>query len=76
MKHLVALSFSSSRKKLFNKDRRNTFEIFGYDFLVQNNGKVFLIEANTNPCIEESNSLLARLIPRMLSKILYYCKIT
>ena len=27
---------------------------------------VFLIEANTNPCLEESSQLLAMLLPRML----------
>jgi len=27
---------------------------------------VWLIEANTNPCIEESSALLSMLIPRML----------
>ena len=29
-----------------------------------------LIECNTNPCLEESNSLLAKLVPRMLDDLL------
>lgn len=37
--------------------------------MVDDNGQTCLIEINTNPCIEESNALLAKLIPRMLSKI-------
>ena len=67
MKDLVRLSLNSTKKKLFKKDRKSCFEIFGYDFLLQDDGHAFLIEANTNPCIEESNQLLANLIPRMLS---------
>jgi len=48
-----------------------TFEMVGYDFmLVQGSqNKPFelrLIEANTNPCIEESNTLLRSYIPRMI----------
>ena len=41
-------------------------EIFGYDFMVDHELKPWLIEVNTNPCLEESNHLLRQLIPRML----------
>jgi len=34
--------------------------------MINQNGKVFLIEANTNPCLEMSSPLLARLIPVVL----------
>ena len=30
---------------------RQRFEIFGLDFLIDENFKVWLIEANTNPCL-------------------------
>ncbi len=46
--------------------RAHTFEIFGYDFMIDQNFKVYLIEANTNPCLELSCPLLARIIPAML----------
>lgn len=43
-------------KAVYNKidpDRvRNCFELFGYDFMIDENFKVYLIEANTNPCLE------------------------
>ena len=32
--------------------------------------KTRLIEANTNPCLEESNQLLKEMIPRMLDDML------
>ena len=41
-------------------------EIFGYDFMVDQKLSPWLIEVNTNPCLEESNALLRSLIPRML----------
>ncbi len=43
-----------------------SFEIFGLDFMIDENLKVELIEANTNPCLELSSPLLARLIPQMI----------
>ena len=30
----------------------------------------YLIETNTNPCLEESNELLRRLLPRMIDDML------
>jgi hypothetical protein len=46
--------------------QKYTFELFGYDFIIDNDFNTVLIEVNTNPCIEESNKLLKTLIPRML----------
>lgn len=40
-----------------------SFEIFGLDFLVDENGKPWLIEANTNPCLDIGCTLLSRVIP-------------
>ncbi len=39
----------------------------GYDFILDANFNTFLIEANTNPCLEESSSILKCLLPRMLN---------
>ena len=47
-----------------------SFELFGYDFFVDSDFKVWLIEVNTNPCIEESSPLLGMLIPRMIDDAL------
>lgn len=35
--------------------------------MIDSSGNIWLIEANTNPCIEESSPLLEKLVPRMLS---------
>lgn len=52
--------------KLNPTNKRHTFEIFGYDFMVDKHLKPWLIEVNTNPCLEETSKLLKSLLPRML----------
>ena len=48
----------SIKDKINKNDRKYSFEIFGYDFIVDEKFNVWLIEINTNPCIEESSPLL------------------
>ena len=71
MKEIVILTFNSSKSKINYNKRQNCFEIFGYDFIIDCNFNVWLIEINTNPCLEESSPLLEKLIPRMLGKNIY-----
>ena len=47
-------------------ERKNCFEIFGYDFIIDEIYNPWLIEVNTNPCIEESSPMLEAYLPRML----------
>ena len=58
--------FRATWFKLDPKKRLNTFEIFGLDFMLDENFKVYLIEANTNPCLDLCCPLLRRLIPGMV----------
>ena len=53
-------------RKLNPNKRRHCFEIFGYDFMLDEQCRPWLIEVNTNPCIEESSPVLQELLPRML----------
>jgi hypothetical protein len=71
MKDIVMLSLNAVKYKLNSNDRKYCFEIFGYDFFIDAYHNLWLIEVNTNPCIEESSGILKKLIPRMLGKILY-----
>ena len=66
MKELVLHSMSSVRLKINQNFRKYCFEIFGYDFIIDSESRMWLIEVNTNPCIEESSHLLRMLLPRML----------
>ena len=58
--------FRACHGKLDPKRRVNTFEVFGLDFMIDDEFKLYVIEVNTNPCLELSSPLLARLIPNML----------
>ena len=53
------------RFKTFCAHKKN-FEIFGLDFMVDEELKVWFIEVNTNPAITLGNSFIDLLIPRML----------
>ena len=44
----------------------HSFEIYGFDFMLDEDFKVYLIEVNTNPCLETSCPLLQKLIPDMV----------
>ena len=66
MERLVTDSFRSVGSKIDPNRIQNCFEIFGYDFMIDENFKVYLIEANTNPCLEICSPLLARIIPELL----------
>lgn len=66
----ITLSMAAVRNKINKNDRKFCFELFGFDFIIDEQFTVWLIEVNTNPCIEESSSLLKQYIPRMLDDAL------
>ena len=49
MKQIVRDSFLSVNGKLDVDSKVNGFEIFGYDFMIDETFKVYMIEVNTNP---------------------------
>lgn len=70
MNKVSADIFRACHGKLDPKRRLNSMEVFGLDFMIDDEFKPFLIEVNTNPCLELSSPLLARLIPNMLENSL------
>lgn len=50
---------NSVGNKINRNNRRNCMEIFGFDYFLDEKFNLYLIEVNTNPCIEESSPLLA-----------------
>lgn len=57
-------------RKIDPNRKTNTFEIFGYDFMIDEDLNLWMIEVNTNPCFELSSPYLARLIPAMVENAL------
>lgn len=70
MKELALMSIKAAEDHLKCDKNNICFEIFGYDFLIDSKGKVWLIEINTNPCLEFSGSLLSRIIWHMVENSL------
>ena len=62
--------FRACHGKLDPKRRLHTMEVFGLDFMIDDEFKPYLIEVNTNPSLDLSSPLLARLIPTMLENSL------
>ena len=70
MQGIVRKTFNAVRKQIDPNRRKNCFELFGYDFILDEDFNLWLIEVNTNPCLEESSSLLKMLLPRMIEDML------
>lgn len=70
IKQIISLTIKSTAKSLLESQKNFTFEVLGYDFILDSQLKPWLLEANTNPCLEISSSHLARIIPNMLDNAL------
>ena len=68
--NIINFCFQSVKSKINSMKRKYTFEIFGFDFMIDCNFEPFLIEINTNPGLEESSPLIRMLIPRMIDDAL------
>ena len=63
---IISISANSAKSKINVLNKKNCFEIFGYDFILDSNFNPFLLEINTNPGLEESSPLIEMLVPRMI----------
>lgn len=61
------MAYSSVNKKINQNQRKFCFEVFGMDFIIDEDMKVWLIQINQNPCIQCASPLLEKLIPRMIN---------
>ncbi|XP_031505815.1 uncharacterized protein LOC116268178 [Nymphaea colorata] len=70
MKAIALDAVKATYLQLDPNSLEHNFEIFGLDFMIDCNYDVWLIEVNTNPCLELSSKLLARIIPTMVEQSL------
>lgn len=68
MKSIALDAIKATYLQLDPNNTEHNFEIFGLDFMIDSNYQVWLIEVNTNPCLELSSKLLSRIIPTMLEQ--------
>ena len=66
MVKLITDTIRATFHKLDTEKRTNCFELFGYDFMIDDQFKVYLIECNTNPCLELSSPLLNKMLPSLI----------
>ena len=70
MKYLVKISFKSVGNKLLRITPVLCFEIFGYDFILDNEFRPWILEINNNPGLGISSPVIEKLVPRMLDDAL------
>jgi len=74
IKEMVTEAIRSVFLQIDSGRRKNTFELFGFDFMIDKNYKVYLIEANINPCLEISSKFSGKFIPTLIDNVLRYFK--
>lgn len=50
--------------------RKHCFELFGFDFLLDEDFRLWLIEINTNPFLGTPNKDMVKLVPQMVDDML------
>ena len=70
MKFLVKISFKSVGSKLLRITPVLCFEIFGYDFILDNDFRPWILEINNNPGLGISSPVIEKLVPRMIDDAL------
>jgi tubulin polyglutamylase TTLL1/tubulin monoglycylase TTLL3/8 len=63
---LAGDSVKSTTLKLDSNKREFCFEIYGLDFMIDEEFNTWLIEVNNNPCLALPTALQARIIPTMI----------
>lgn len=58
-----------SRRRKGGRSKRS-FELLGFDFMMDAQMNVWLLEANSNPCLEFSCAFLEELLPRMVESMM------
>lgn len=66
----VIASILSCKDSIFQQEHHSGHEIFGYDFMVDTNLNVWLLEVNSSPSMEYSSPVTAQMVPEVLNTII------
>ena len=67
---IVRITGGAAKGKMNFLNKKYCFEIFGYDFILDENYQPYLLEINTNPGLEISSPIIDELLPRMVDDAL------
>ena len=70
MRDLIIDTFAATKQQLNPNRKKNVFELLGYDFLIDEDFRIWLIEVNTNPYFGVPNAFIAGLLPKMMDDLL------
>jgi hypothetical protein len=70
MKDLIIDSFLSVKQQLNPNKRKHCFELLGFDFLIDEDFKLWMIEVNTNPYFGIPNNYIDKLLPKFMDDLL------
>ena len=70
MKDIIIDTFLCVRRKMNVNNRTNVFELFGFDFLLDEDFRTWLIEVNFNPFLGCPNEYMRTLVPNMINDML------
>ena len=66
MQDLIIDTFCAIKHELNPNRRKGCFELFGYDFIIDEDFRVWLLEVNNNPYLGVPNDFIKGLLPKML----------
>ncbi len=70
MKDIIIDTYLAAKDSINPRKRKNCFELLGYDFLIDEDFKVWLLEVNTNPYLGIPNHYIEGVMPKLLNDML------
>jgi hypothetical protein len=70
MKDIVIDTYLSIKVPSTTVRKPYAFELFGYDFMIDDDFRVWLIEANTNPSLFAPNPHMKKLVSKMIDDLM------
>ena len=66
MRDIIIDTISSIKGELNPMKRKGVFELLGYDFLIDEDFRLWLLEVNNNPYLGVPNDFIRGLLPQMI----------